>query len=161
VQSAQHRLRPRASGRGAAAVRTLSVVVEVCVALARGRGAVVVLVRAVSVATAIVAVDSTPQPQWLSRLALLLANSHRQRPTSHTIVEAHPDVLARMARDGWPERYTIPTMALRPTPTMALHLLWLYTYYGSTLTMALYLVVLYLVALYLLWLYTYYGSILA
>ena len=38
---------------------------------------------------------------------------------------------------------------------MALHLLWLYTYYGSILTMALYLV-----ALYLLWLYTYYGSIL-
>jgi hypothetical protein len=154
VQSAQHRLRPRASGRGAAAVRTLSVVVVVCVALAggrgaaavrtlsvvvvvcvalaggrgavvvrtlsvvvvvcvalaRGRGAVVVLVRAVSVATAIVAVDSTPQPQWLSRLALLLANLRRQRPTSHTIVEAHPDVLARMARDGWPERYTIPTI---------------------------------------------------
>ena len=132
-----------AGGRGAAAVRTLSVVVVVCVALARGRGAVVVLVRAVSVATAIVAVDSTPQPQWLSRLALLLANSHRQRPTSHTIVEAHPDVLARMARDGWPERYTLPTMALL-TPTMALHLLWLYTCYGSTLTMALYL----------LWLYT-------
>ena len=77
---------------------------------------------------------------------LLLANSHRRRPASHTIVEAHPDVLARMEIDGWPERYAILTMALLSALTIALL---------SRLTMARYFLWLFtFMALYLLWPYS-------